>query len=91
MVHNMETEADQGQEINIETENINLVKFNSNHSAVIANLKTSSSKVIITVPYKVDTGSNGNIMPLSIYKKLFPRVSIEQLSGTRDTIIKLKT
>ena len=28
----------------------------------------------LTVPYKIDTGSDGNIMPWYIFKKLFPRV-----------------
>ena len=32
--------------------------------------KNIIKKVIIMVPYKVDTGSDGNIMPLSIYKKI---------------------
>ena len=44
------------------------IKFNSNVSATIANLKTSSNKVLITVPYKADRGSDGNIMQL--YKKV---------------------
>ena len=57
---------------------------------MIANLKTSSNKLVITVIYKVDIGSDGNIMPLHIYKKLFPRATIEQLEAARDTDIKLK-
>ena len=35
------------------------------------------------VPYKVDTGSDGNIMPLDIYKKLFPEITNEQLVATK--------
>ena len=70
--------------------NLNFVKFNSNCSAIVANLKLSSNKIIIMVPYKVDMGSDGNIMPLCIYKKLIPRATIEQLVATRDTNIKLK-
>ena len=42
------------------------------------------------VPYKGDMGSDGNIMPLYIYKKLFLRVTIEQLAATRDKYMKLK-
>ena len=55
------------------------------------NLRTSSNKLIITVPYKVDTGSDGNMMPLSIHKKLFSRVTKEQLATTANTDIQLKT
>ena len=65
--------------------NINSIRFNSNHSAIIANLKASSNTVVITVPYKVDTGSNGNIMPFYMYKKLFLRATVEQLAATEDT------
>ena len=49
-----------------------------NCSVITANLKTFANKSGIIVPYKVDTGSDGNIMPLHIYKKLFPRVTSEQ-------------
>ena len=36
------------------------------------------------VPYKVDTGSDGNIMPLNIFTKLFPRPTMDQLATTKD-------
>ena len=88
-VHNVEKKADQKQETDTETININSVIFNSNHSAIIEHLKTSSNKVVIMVTYKVDTGSDGIIIPLYIYKKLFPRAVIEQLAAKRDTNIKL--
>ena len=87
----MEKEADQEQETDIEMVNINSVTLISNHSTIIANLKTLSNIFIITVPYMVDTGSGGNTMPLYIYKKLFPRATIEKLAATRDTNMKLKT
>ena len=63
MVHHIETEDEQKQETDIEMVNINSIRFNSNHFTIIANLKTSPNKVVITVPYKVDTGSIGYIMP----------------------------
>ena len=44
----------------------------------------------LIVPYKVDTGSDGNIMPLHIYKKLFPRITSEQLVATKHESIQLK-
>ena len=79
---NIVKEADQEQETDIKAGNTNSVKWNSNHSTIIANLKTSSNKVVITVPYKADTGSDGNIMPLYIYKKFFPKTTIQQLAVT---------
>ena len=36
-------------------------------------------------------GSHGNIMPLHIYRKKFPRATKEQLSATRNENIKLQT
>ena len=35
------------------------------------------------VPYKVDTGSDGNIMPLYIYKKLFPWDNNRAVGGNK--------
>ena len=71
VVHNIEKEDEQDQETDNEMVNINLVGFNSNHSTIIANLKTPLNKVVITMPYKVDTDSNGNIMPIYMYKNYF--------------------
>ena len=60
VVHTIEKEAEQEQEPGIEVVNINSVRFNSNHSAILTNLKTSSNKVTLMLPYKVDTGRDGN-------------------------------
>ena len=43
------------------------------------------------VPYKVDTGSNGNVMPLQIYKNLFLKITNEQLVANNNKYILLKT
>ena len=56
-VHNIEIEDEQEWETDIEMVNINSINLICNHSAIIANLKTSSNKVAIMVPYKVDMGS----------------------------------
>ena len=67
--HNLEQEPDQHQEEHhIDTLLINSFNFNSKHSVITENLKTSSNQVSIIVPYKVDTDSDGNIMPLHTYK-----------------------
>ena len=36
------------------------------------------------VPYKIDTGSNGNIMPLHVYKMLIPSITNKQLATTKN-------
>ena len=56
---------------NFETVSINSVYLNKNHSILTANLKRSVGKNSISVPYKIDMGSNGNIMPLHIFKNLW--------------------
>ena len=42
------------------------------------------------MPCKVDTGSDGNIMPFNIFIKLFPSATTDQLAATKDAI-KLRT
>ena len=42
------------------------------------------------VPYKVDMGSDGNIMPFDIFTKLFPSTTMDQLMATKDAT-KLRT
>ena len=74
----------------LKTVNINSVSFNSNHSTIIANLKTLSNKATIVVLYKVDMGSDGNIMPFNIFTKLFPSTTADQLVATKDAT-KLRT
>ena len=32
--------------------------------------------------FKVDTGADGNLMPISMFSKLFPKVSLDTLSQT---------
>ena len=47
-------------------------------------------KTATEIPYKIDTGSEGNIMPLYIFKKLFKNMPEEQLKGSTKSNIKLK-
>ena len=44
--------------------NINSIHFDKNHLVIITNSKTLADKNSVIVPYKVDMGSAGNIMPL---------------------------
>ena len=47
-------------------------------------------KTVTEIPYKIDTSSEGNIMPLYIFKKLFKDMPEEQLKGSIKSNIKLK-
>ena len=75
-MNEVEQEAvqDSAEENSIDSVSINLIHFNKNCSMLTVNLKTSAGLNNIMVLYKVDTGSDGNIMPLLIHKKLFPNV-----------------
>ena len=55
---------------------INSIQFNKNCPVLTTNLKTSAGQSNIMVPYKIDTGSDGNIMPLHVYKKLLPSITM---------------
>ena len=48
-------------------------------------------KTTVEISYKIDTGSEGNIMQLYIFKKLFRNMSEEQLKGSIKGNINLKT
>ena len=56
-----------------------------------AKLETCVGSNNMIIPYKIDTGSDGNKMPWYIFKKLFPRVTESQLRRTIKNHIKLKT
>ena len=48
---------------------------------ITAKLETHTGDNKITIPYKIDTGSDGNLMPWYIFKKLFPRVKEAKLKN----------
>ena len=72
-------EVQEGNKGEIETVSIHSVHLNKNWSLITAKLETQAGGNTIVVPYKVDTGSEGNIMPLFIFKKLFKNITEEQL------------
>ena len=68
------------QEEEIETVSINSVYLNKNHLLITVHLETQVDKTTIEVPYKIDIGSEGNLMPLYIFKRLFKGMPEEQLN-----------
>ena len=91
-VHEVEVEVmTELQEEDIETVSINSIHLNSNQSLITAHLKMQVGETTTEVPYKIDTGSEGNIMPLYIFKRLFKNKLEEQLKGSIKSNIKLKT
>ena len=79
-VHELEVKgAQETQEGEIETVSLDLVHLNRNQSLKTAHLEIQAGENIIEIPYKIDTGSEGNIMPLYIFKKLFKNTTDDQL------------
>ena len=90
-IHEVEVEVmPKPQEEEIETVSINSLYLNRNWSLITAHLKMQVGKMVTEIPYKIDTSSEGNIMPLYIFKKLFKNMPVEQLKGSMKSNIKLK-
>ena len=92
IVHEVEVEVmPEPQEEDIEIVSINSIYLNRNQSLITTHLKMQAGKSVTEIPYKIDTSSEGNIMPLYIFKKLFKDMLEEQLKGSIKSNIKLKT
>ena len=90
-MNKVEQEAVQGDTSkDIESVSINSIQLNENHSILTANLKTSAGQSNIMVLYKIDTGSDGNIMSLHVYKKLFPIITNDRSAATINKNVVLK-
>ena len=59
----------------IEMVSINSAQFSNNHSLLTDNLKMSVNTNTLIVPYKIETGGNGNIISAHTFKRLFPKVN----------------
>ena len=55
----------------IERVSIDSVHMNKNQSMLMAELEIHAGNNKLTAPYKIDTGSDGNIMPWHIFKNCF--------------------
>ena len=66
----------------LEMVSINSVCFNKNCSMLTTKLEMCIDNNNMVIPYKIDIGSHGNIMPWYMYKKLFPWVTESQLTKT---------
>ena len=86
----MEKDAvkDSAEESSINSLSINSVHFNKHCSILMENLKMSAGPNNIMIPYKVGTGSDGNMMSLYIYKKKFPKINNEKLEATKNILLK---
>ena len=77
----MELEAANDNQIDMVS--IYFITFNSKEIVMVAKLKTSSSQNCTMIPYKINTGSDVNLMPIHRFKFVFPRVTNEHLVTTK--------
>ena len=74
MVHEVEIEVgpdSQGEDIEIVS--INSLYLNRKQALIMANLETQAGETALEIPYKINTGSEGNLRPLYIFCKLFKK------------------
>ena len=87
----MEQEVSQEYtEDDLEMVSMNSVCFNKNQLMLTTKLEMYVGSNNMIIPYKIDTRSDGNIMPWYIFKKLFPSVTESQLMKTIKNYINLK-
>ena len=68
VVHGVEIEmGPKSQEEDKETLSINSLYLNRKWSLIMANLEMQAGETALEIPYKIDTGSEGNLMPLYIF------------------------
>ena len=92
MVHEVEIDMEpESQGEDTEIVSINLLYVNRKQSSIMAKLEMQAGRTVLEIPYKIDTGSEGNIMPLYIFRKLFASISKDQLKRSVEGNIKLKT
>ena len=82
--------SEEYREDKIEMVSVNSVYMNKSQLMLTAKLDMHTGNNKIAIPYKIDTGSDGNIMPRYIFKKWFQRVTEAELRKTIKNHIKLK-
>ena len=72
-----ELEVEEEQEVNegkVETVSIDSVHLIINQSLITMKLETQAGGNTVEIPYKIDTGSEGNIMPLFMFKSCLKKI-----------------
>ena len=90
-VHEVEIEMgpdSHGEDIEIMS--INSLYLNRKQSLIAVHLEMQAGKTALEIPYKIDTGSEGNLMLLYTFQKLLKNRSEEQLKRSVKGNIKLK-
>ena len=78
----LKLEVEGAQEIHedkIETVSVDSMHLNKNQSLITAKLKMQVGENTVEIPNKINTGSEGNIILLYIFKTLFKNTTEDQL------------
>ena len=67
----------------IEMVSINSIRSNSEQLVILEKFNMSSSHNSTTISYNIDAGSDENIIPIHIFRILFPKATKEQLAPTK--------
>ena len=90
VVHEVEIDT----ETESQEEDTKIVSINSIYikkwSSIVAKLQMQARKTSLEVSYKINTGSEGKIIPLYIFRKLFANIGKDQLKWSVKGNIKLK-
>ena len=90
-VHGVEIDMEpESQGEDTEVVSINSLYINRKRSLITAKFEMQVGKTVLEIPYKIDMGSEGNLMPLYIFRKLFANMSEEQLKRSVKGNIRLK-
>ena len=65
--------------------------FHRAKSVIITKLELNTSHKRAKIAYKIDIGSDGNLMLFQVFKILFPRSSMAELNSAINRSIVLKT
>ena len=61
------------------------VHFNNVNTRMHTELGCETSQSKSKQVFKVDMGADGNLMPITMFMKLYPKISLETLSKTRES------
>ena len=65
------------------------VHFNSINTRMYTEIECKTPGVKSKQTFKVNTWANGNLMPITMFAKLFPRVSLDELARTIESAVTL--
>ena len=62
---------------------VKYISLDSVKSVIFTKFESNMSQLWTKVMYKIDIGADGNLMPVNIFKFLFPKSTIELLHRTK--------